>query len=49
MPYIGSKELKEFVKQNLFSTVDKLMGCKVVGCKWVFKIKIDRLNGTRQD
>jgi len=36
-----AKELEEFVRQNLFSTVDKPTGRKVVGCKWVFKTKLD--------
>jgi len=30
-----------FVKQELFSTVLKSVGCKVIGCKWVFKTKLD--------
>ena len=34
-------ELKEFIRQNLFSTIDKPTGWKVMGCKWVFKTKLD--------
>jgi len=36
-----AEELEEFIRQNLFSTVDKLTGQKVVGCNWVFKTKLD--------
>jgi len=34
--------LKEFVRQNLFSIVSRPTGHKVVGCKWVFKIQLDK-------
>ena len=36
-----AEELEKFVRQNLFSTVDKPTGRKVVECKWVFKTKLD--------
>ena len=36
-----TEELKAFVKQELFSTVLKSVGCKVIGYKWVFKTKLD--------
>ena len=36
-----AKELEEFVRQNLFSTVDELTEQKVVGFKLVFKTKLD--------
>jgi len=36
-----AEELEAFVKQELFSTVLKLIGCKVIGCKWVFKTKLN--------
>jgi len=29
------------VRQKLFSIVPKPIGCKVIGCKWVFKTKLD--------
>ena len=34
-------ELEEFERQNLFSTVPRPIGQKVIGCKWVFKTKLD--------
>jgi len=37
-----AKELEEFVRQNLFSTVSRPVGHKVIGCKWVFKTKLDK-------
>jgi len=37
-----TEELKEFVRQNLFSTVPRPVGHKVIGCKWVFKTKFDK-------
>ena len=37
-----AEELEEFIRQNLFSTVNKLTERKVVGCKWVFKTKLDK-------
>jgi len=36
-----AEELEAFVKQELFSTVLKPVGHKVIGCKWVFKTKLD--------
>jgi len=36
-----AEELEEFVRQNLFSTVPRPIGRKVIGCKWVFKTKLD--------
>jgi len=36
-----AEELEAFVKQELFSTVLKPVGCKVIGCKWVFKTKLN--------
>jgi len=36
-----AEELEQFVKQKLFSTVCTPVGRKVVGCKWVFKTKVD--------
>jgi len=36
-----TEELEQFAKQKLFSTVLRPIGQKVVGCKWVFKTKID--------
>ena len=36
-----AEELKEFVRQYLFSTVPRPTGWKVIGCKWVFKTKLD--------
>ena len=36
-----AEELEAFVKQELFSTVLKPVGRKVIGCKWVFKTKLD--------
>jgi len=36
-----TKELEQFVKQKLFSTMHTPVGQKVVGCKWVFKTKVD--------
>jgi len=36
-----TKELEAFVKQELFSIVLKPVGCKVIGCKWVFKTKLN--------
>jgi len=36
-----TKELEEFVRQNLFSTVPRPVRCKVIGCKWVFKTKLN--------
>jgi len=38
---VCAEELEAFVKQELFSTVLKPVGCKVIGCKWVFKTKLD--------
>jgi len=38
---VCAEELKEFVRQNLFSTVPRPIGQKVIGCKWVFKTKLD--------
>jgi len=37
-----TKELEAFVKQELFSTVLKPIGHKVIGCKWVFKTKLNK-------
>jgi len=37
-----AKKLEQFVKQKLFSTVRTPVGRKVVGCKWVFKTKVDK-------
>jgi len=36
-----AEELEAFVKQELFSTVLKPVGRKVIGCKWVFKTKLN--------
>jgi len=36
-----TEELKEFVRQKLFSIISKPIGRKVIGCKWVFKTKLD--------
>ena len=36
-----AEELEQFVKQKLFSTVRTPVGQKVVGCKWIFKTKVD--------
>jgi len=36
-----AEELEEFVRQNLFSTVPRPIERKVIGCKWVFKTKLD--------
>jgi len=36
-----TEELEEFVRQKLFSIVPKPIGRKVIGCKWVFKTKLD--------
>jgi len=36
-----AEELEAFIKQELFSTVLKPVGRKVIGCKWVFKTKLD--------
>jgi len=36
-----AEELEEFVRQNLFITVPRPAGRKVVGCKWVFKTKLE--------
>ena len=36
-----TEELEEFVRQKLFSIVPKPIGCKVIGCKWLFKMKLD--------
>jgi len=36
-----AEELEQFVKQKLFSTVRTPVGRKVVGCKWIFKTKVD--------
>jgi len=36
-----AEELEEFERQNLFSTVPRPIGRKVIGCKWVFKTKLD--------
>lgn len=38
---VYAKELEEFVRQNLFSTVPRPIGQKVIGCKWVFKTKLN--------
>jgi len=35
------EELEAFIKQELFSTVLKSVGHKVIGCKWVFKTKLN--------
>ena len=35
------EELKEFVRQRLFSVISRPIRCKVVGCKWVFKTKLN--------
>ena len=34
-----AEEIEEFVRQNLFSTVDKPTGRKAMRCKWVFETK----------
>jgi len=36
-----AEELEEFVRQRLFSVVPRPIGRKVVGCKWIFKTKLD--------
>ena len=36
-----AKEIEEFVRQKVFSTVVSPKGHKVIGCKWVFKMKHD--------
>ena len=36
-----AEELEEFVRQNPFSAVPRPIGRKVIGCKWVFKTKLD--------
>jgi len=36
-----TEELKEFMRQKLFSVVPRPIGRKVIGCKWVFKTKLD--------
>ena len=36
-----AKELEKFIRQNLFSTVPRPVGHKVIGCKWVFKTKLN--------
>ena len=36
-----TEELEEFVRQEVFSAVPTPIGRKVVGCKWVFKTKLD--------
>jgi len=36
-----AEELEEFARQNLFSTIPRPIGRKVIGCKWVFKTKLD--------
>ena len=36
-----AEELEEFVRQYLFSTVPRPIGRKVIGCKWIFKTKLD--------
>jgi len=36
-----TEELEEFVRQNIFSTVPRPIGQKVIGCKWVFKTKLN--------
>jgi len=36
-----AEELEAFIKQELFSTVLKPVGHKVIECKWVFKTKLD--------
>ena len=38
---VCAEELEEFVRQYLFSTVPRPIGRKVIGCKWVFKTKLD--------
>ena len=35
------EELEAFIKQELFSIVLKPVGHKVIGCKWVFKTKLN--------
>jgi len=35
-----AEEMEQFVHQNIFDMVPKPEGCKVVGCKWVFKTKL---------
>ena len=45
MPFTEEDMLEEFVRQNLFSTVP---GHKVVGCKWVFKTKLDENGQTER-
>jgi len=36
-----TKELKEFVRKKVFTEVGKPKDYCVVGCKWIFKHKID--------
>jgi len=45
MPFTEEDMLQEFVRQNLFSTVP---GHKVMGCKWVFKTKLDENGQTER-
>ena len=35
-----AEEMEQFVCQNIFNIVPKPEGCKVVDCKWVFKMKL---------
>ena len=36
-----AEEMEEFVRQKIFSTVASPKGHKMIGCKWVFKMKHD--------
>jgi len=36
-----TEEMEEFVQQKIFSSVPTPIGQKIVGCKWVFKTKLD--------
>jgi len=35
-----AEEMEQFVHQNIFDMIPKPEGCKVVDCKWVFKMKL---------
>ena len=37
-----AEEMEQFVKQKIFDAVPKPTGQKVIGCKWVFKTKLDK-------
>ena len=39
---VCTEEMKQFVKQKIFNAVPKPTGQKVIGCKWVFKTKLNK-------